>query len=122
MGLKSNIMPDKAEKDPPAQDTSHIVEQLTALLERQATPDDNFRLPLAVHTYDRGTHGQKSIADFWQELEDYCNAQALTDETLLLRVLPVVLSGSAARWRRRQPFDSWSHFEQLFRAEFLPPD
>ncbi|KAH7952414.1 hypothetical protein HPB52_022844 [Rhipicephalus sanguineus] len=44
---------------------------------------------------------------------------------LLYTLVPcctVALSGSAARWRRRQSFESWSHFEQLFRAEFLPPN
>ncbi|KAH7944105.1 hypothetical protein HPB52_015680 [Rhipicephalus sanguineus] len=65
---------------------------------------------------------KKSVTDFLQDLQDYRDAQALPNETLLLRVLPVALSGSAARWRRRQSFESWSHFEQLFRAEFLPPD
>ncbi|KAL1484807.1 hypothetical protein MTO96_011001 [Rhipicephalus appendiculatus] len=104
-------MPDKAKQDSSAPDTPRIVEQLTALLERQATPHDSFRLPLAVPTYE-GHTDKKSVADFLQELQDYRDAQALTNETLLLRVLPVALSGSAARWRRRQSFESWSHFEQ----------
>lgn len=119
--LKSNIMPDKGKQDASAPDTPRIVEQLTALLERQATPADTFRLPLAVPTYE-GHTDKKSVTDFLQDLQDYRDAQALPNETLLLRVLPVALSGSAARWRRRQSFESWSHFEQLFRAEFLPPD
>ncbi|XP_037499649.2 uncharacterized protein LOC119373664 [Rhipicephalus sanguineus] len=114
-------MPDKGKQDASAPDTPRIVEQLTALLERQATPADTFRLPLAVPTYE-GHTDKKSVADFLQDLKDYRDAQALPNETLLLRVLPVALSGSAARWRRRQSFESWPHFEQLFRAEFLPPD
>ncbi|KAL1417429.1 hypothetical protein MTO96_006172 [Rhipicephalus appendiculatus] len=97
-------MPDKAKQDSSAPDTPRIVEQLTALLERQATPHDSFRLPLAVPTYE-GHTDKKSVADFLQELQDYRDAQALTNETLLLRVLPVALSGSAARWRRRQSFE-----------------
>ncbi|KAL3202259.1 hypothetical protein MRX96_042592 [Rhipicephalus microplus] len=50
--LKSYIMPYKAKLNVLAQDTSRIVEQLTTLLERQATRADSFRLPLAVLTYE----------------------------------------------------------------------
>ncbi|KAL3203996.1 hypothetical protein MRX96_011881 [Rhipicephalus microplus] len=61
---KSSNMPDKAKEDAPAQDTSRIVEQLTTLLERQATPDDCLRLPLAVPSYE-GHTDKKSVADFF---------------------------------------------------------
>ncbi|KAL3225677.1 hypothetical protein MRX96_025712 [Rhipicephalus microplus] len=78
--LKSNTMLHKAKEDTPAQDKSRIVEKLTALLERQATPDDNFCLPLAVPTYEEHTD-KKSVADFLQELQDYRHAQALKNDS-----------------------------------------
>ncbi|XP_065308857.1 uncharacterized protein [Dermacentor albipictus] len=116
-------MPDKKDQGAPAQDMCNIIAQLTALLEHQTniTPAASFHLQLAVPTYE-GHTDTKSVADFLQEMEDYRNAQAITDDVLLQRVLPVALTGSAARWRRRQSFQSWVHFEQLLRAEFLPPD
>ncbi|XP_065289646.1 uncharacterized protein [Dermacentor albipictus] len=116
-------MPDKKDQGAPAQDMCNIIAQLTALLEHQTniTPEASFHLRLAVPTYE-GHTDTKSVADFLQEMEDYRNAQAITDDVLLQRVLPVALTGSAARWRRRQSFQSWAHFEQLLRAEFLPPD
>ncbi|XP_075547623.1 uncharacterized protein LOC142582102, partial [Dermacentor variabilis] len=101
---------------------SSIIAQLTALLVHQTktTPAASFRLQLAVPTYE-GHKDKKSVADFLQEMQDYRDAQAITDD-VLQRVLPVALTGSGARWRRRQSFQSWTHFEQLLRAEFLPPD
>nr|XP_054926039.1 uncharacterized protein LOC126530009 [Dermacentor andersoni] len=114
-------MPDKKDQGAPGQDMSSIIAQLTALLEHQTntTPAASFRLELAVPTYE-GHTDKKSVADFLQEMQDYRDAQAITDD-VLQRVLPVALTGSAARWRRRQSFQSWTHFEQLLRAEFLPP-
>ncbi|KAH6923063.1 hypothetical protein HPB50_021393 [Hyalomma asiaticum] len=38
--LTSRIMPDKVKRDTSAPDASRIVDQLTAVLERQATPDE----------------------------------------------------------------------------------
>ncbi|XP_075550307.1 uncharacterized protein LOC142583706 [Dermacentor variabilis] len=116
-------MPDKKDQGAPAQDMSSIIARLTALLEHQTNiaPAASFRLQLSVPTYE-GHADKKSVAGFLQEMQDYRDAEAITDDVLLQRVLPVALTGSAARWRRRQSFQSWAHFEQLLRAEFLPPD
>ncbi|XP_050028965.3 uncharacterized protein [Dermacentor andersoni] len=114
-------MPDKKGQAAPGQDMSSIIAQLTALLEHQTNQAASFRLQLAVPTYE-GHTDKKSVADFLLEMQDYRDAQAITYDVLLQRVLPVALTGSAARWRRRQSFQSWTHFEQLLRAEFLPPD
>ncbi|KAH8040481.1 hypothetical protein HPB51_011177 [Rhipicephalus microplus] len=46
----------------------------------------------------------------------------LTNETLLLRILPVILSGTATCWRRHQCFNSRFHFGQLFGAKYLSPE
>ncbi|XP_075527371.1 uncharacterized protein LOC142559698 [Dermacentor variabilis] len=119
----TSTMPDKKDQGAPAQDMSSIIAQLTALLEHQTnlTPAASFRLQLAVPTYE-GHTDKKSVADFLQGMQDYRDAQAITDDVLLQRVLLVALSGSATRWRRRQSFQCWTHFAQLLRAEFLPPD
>lgn len=82
--LTSSTMPDKVKQDAYVPDTSRIVDDLTTLLERQATPTDSFRLPLAVPAYE-GHAEKKSVVDFLQELQDYCDAQVLTNDTLLQR-------------------------------------
>ncbi|KAH6933468.1 hypothetical protein HPB50_015413 [Hyalomma asiaticum] len=98
--LTSSTMPDKVKQDASAPDTSRIIDHLTALLERQATPADSFRLPLAVPAYE-GHAEKKSVADFLQELQDYRDAQVLTNDTLLQRILPVTLFG-------RAPKEAWA--------------
>lgn len=82
---------------------------------------DTPRLHLPVPTYE-GHTDPKSVADFLQELADYRSAEGLTEADVLQRILPVSLKGSAARWRRRQTFDTWAQFKDQLRIEFLPPD
>ncbi|KAL3184209.1 hypothetical protein MRX96_032325 [Rhipicephalus microplus] len=95
---------------------SRIFEQLTALLERQATPD---HWP-GLHTRDTRTRNRSQT--FRKSYMIIAMPKPSQMRLFCSGILPVTLSGSAARWRRRQSFDSWSHFEQLFRAEFLPPN
>lgn len=96
--------------------------QQTGLERLTSQPAQNaLKLCLPVPTYEGHTHC-KSVVDFLQELADYTSAENTSDDDLLKRILPVALTGSAARWRRRQSFTDRADFERRLRAEFLPPD
>ncbi|KAM7281238.1 uncharacterized protein ISCGN_006318, partial [Ixodes scapularis] len=80
------------------------------------------RLSVPTPTYSGYSDG-KSVHDFLQDLDAYVTALGASDATALLQIVPIALTGDAARWRRLQtPFQSMADFRARFREEFLPPD
>ncbi|CAN7974832.1 unnamed protein product, partial [Ixodes persulcatus] len=80
------------------------------------------RLNVPTPTYSGYSDG-KSVHDFLQDLDAYVTALGASDVTALLQIVPIALTGDAARWRRLQtPFQSMADFRARFREEFLPPD
>ena len=86
------------------------------------TPVPRPRLSVPTPTYSGYSDGT-SVHDFLQDLDAYIAALGASDETALIQIVPIALTGDAARWRRMQrPFHSMADFRARFREEFLPPD
>ncbi|KAM7281503.1 uncharacterized protein ISCGN_006091, partial [Ixodes scapularis] len=65
----------------------------------------------------------RQIATTPGDLDAYLAALGASDETALVQIVPIALTGDASRWRRlQQPFLSMADFRTRFREEFLPPD
>ncbi|KAM7281264.1 uncharacterized protein ISCGN_005783, partial [Ixodes scapularis] len=80
------------------------------------------RLSVPTPTYAGYSDG-KSVHDFLQDLDAYVAALGASEETALVQIVPIALTGDASRWRRLQrPFLSMADFRTRFREEFLPPD
>ncbi|KAM7281078.1 uncharacterized protein ISCGN_006234 [Ixodes scapularis] len=80
------------------------------------------QLNVPTPTYS-GYSDAKSVHDFLQDLNAYVTALGASDVTALLQIVPIALTGDAARWRRLQtPFQSMADFRARFREEFVPPD
>lgn len=86
------------------------------------TPLPRPRLSVPTPTYSGYSDG-KSVHDFLQALDAYIAALGASEETALAQIVPIALTGDAARWKRMQrPFQSMADFRARFREEFLPPD